>query len=64
MIEVSIEGRIPARDTQLVVYCAGGVRSDYAAKTLQDLGYSNVASMDGGFGSWKMKTENGLNPCS
>lgn len=53
MLEVSVENRISDKDTELVVYCAGGVRSDYAAKTLNELGYTNVSSMDGGFGKWK-----------
>ncbi len=33
--------------------CASGVRSAYAAKTLGELGYTNVASLDGGFNKWK-----------
>jgi molybdopterin/thiamine biosynthesis adenylyltransferase len=37
----------------VVVYCAGGVRSAFAAKTLGELGYTNVLSMAGGFGRWK-----------
>jgi molybdopterin/thiamine biosynthesis adenylyltransferase len=37
----------------VVVYCAGGVRSAFAAKTLQELGYTDVVSMAGGFGRWK-----------
>ena len=37
----------------VVVYCAGGVRSAFAAKTLQELGYTDVVSMAGGFGKWK-----------
>lgn len=53
MLEVSIENRISDKDSELVVYCAGGVRSDYAAKTLADLGYTKVSSIDGGFGKWK-----------
>ena len=45
--------RIANRDAPVLVYCAGGVRSAFAAKTLQELGYSNVVSMAGGFGKWK-----------
>ena len=41
------------RTRQVVVYCAGGVRSAFAAKTLQELGYTDVVSMAGGFGKWK-----------
>ena len=48
-----IEGKVPDHDTPLVVYCAGGVRSAFAAKTLAELGYTDVVSMAGGFGRWK-----------
>ena len=52
-LEAQIENRLPDHDRQIVVYCAGGVRSAFAAKTLNELGYPNVVSMDGGFGRWK-----------
>ena len=52
-LEAQVEGRIANRDAQIVVYCAGGVRSAFAAKTLGELGYTNVLSMAGGFGKWK-----------
>jgi molybdopterin/thiamine biosynthesis adenylyltransferase/rhodanese-related sulfurtransferase len=52
-LESQVEGRIPDKDTPLVVYCAGGVRSAFAAKTLTELGYADVVSMSGGFGRWK-----------
>ena len=52
-LEAQIESKATDRDQEIVVYCAGGVRSAFAAKTLQELGYSNVVSMDGGFGRWK-----------
>jgi molybdopterin/thiamine biosynthesis adenylyltransferase/rhodanese-related sulfurtransferase len=52
-LEAQIESKIADKDTPLVVYCAGGVRSAFAAKTLQELGYTDVASMAGGFGRWK-----------
>ncbi|HUV09400.1 MAG TPA: molybdopterin-synthase adenylyltransferase MoeB, partial [Acidimicrobiia bacterium] len=52
-LESQIENRVTDHDAELVVYCAGGVRSAFAAETLQDLGYTNVASMAGGFGRWK-----------
>ena len=52
-LEAQIESRATDRDQEIVVYCAGGVRSAFAAKTLQELGYSNVLSMAGGFGKWK-----------
>jgi sulfur-carrier protein adenylyltransferase/sulfurtransferase len=52
-LEAQIENRIVDKSLPVVVYCAGGVRSAFAAKTLQELGYETVASMDGGFGRWK-----------
>jgi molybdopterin/thiamine biosynthesis adenylyltransferase/rhodanese-related sulfurtransferase len=52
-LESSIENRIADKDTSLVVMCAGGVRSAFAARTLAELGYTNVVSMDGGFNAWK-----------
>jgi molybdopterin/thiamine biosynthesis adenylyltransferase len=48
-----VEGRIVDKDAPVIVYCAGGVRSAFAARTLGELGYSNVVSMAGGFGKWK-----------
>ncbi len=52
-LEAQIENRIVDHDAAVVVYCAGGVRSAFAAKTLGELGYTNVKSMAGGFGKWK-----------
>jgi sulfur-carrier protein adenylyltransferase/sulfurtransferase len=52
-LETSIEGRVPDHDTPLVVYCAGGTRSAFAAKSLQELGYTDVVSVIGGFNQWK-----------
>ena len=51
--ESRVEDVIPDKDTEVVTYCAAGVRSAFAAKTLKDLGYSKVASMAGGFTRWK-----------
>ncbi len=52
-LEGQVEGKLLDKTAPVVVYCAGGVRSAFAAKTLQELGYSNVVSMAGGFGRWK-----------
>ena len=38
---------------QYVLFCAGGLRSALAAKTMQDMGVDQVAHIDGGFGAWK-----------
>jgi sulfur-carrier protein adenylyltransferase/sulfurtransferase len=52
-LESNIEARVPDHDTPLVVFCAGGTRSAFAAKTLAELGYSDVVSVAGGFNRWK-----------
>ena len=52
-LEAQIEGRALDHDQTIVVYCAGGIRSAFAARTLQELGYTDVLSMAGGFGKWK-----------
>ncbi len=52
-LELRVEGAIPDRSTPITVYCASGVRSLLAAKTLRGMGYSDVVSLQGGFNAWK-----------
>jgi molybdopterin/thiamine biosynthesis adenylyltransferase/rhodanese-related sulfurtransferase len=52
-LESQVEGRLADKSAPVIVMCAGGVRSAFAARTLQDLGYSDVVSMAGGFNKWK-----------
>jgi sulfur-carrier protein adenylyltransferase/sulfurtransferase len=52
-LESQVEGKLLDKNAKVVVYCAGGVRSAFAAKTMQDLGYTDVSSVVGGFGKWK-----------
>ena len=52
-LESRIEQAVPDRDATVVVYCASGSRSAFAAKTLEELGYENVVSLAGGFTDWK-----------
>ena len=52
-LESHVEGRLADKDAPVLVYCAGGTRSAFAAKTLTELGYSNVVSVAGGFNKWK-----------
>ncbi|MDP9069003.1 MAG: rhodanese-like domain-containing protein [Actinomycetota bacterium] len=40
-------------DKRLILHCASGGRSALAAKTLQDMGYTNVAHLDGGIKAWQ-----------
>ncbi|MGI9174223.1 MAG: rhodanese-like domain-containing protein [Rhodothermales bacterium] len=49
IIERDIETAIPDRDAEVVLYCGGGYRSALAADSLQQMGYQNVYSLDGGF---------------
>jgi sulfur-carrier protein adenylyltransferase/sulfurtransferase len=51
--ESRVEDVISDKDEEVVVYCQSGVRSAFAARTLRELGYSNVSSMAGGFSRWK-----------
>lgn len=52
-LEMRVENAIPDKDAPVVVYCASGVRSAFAAKSLHELGYTNAVSMNGGFDAWK-----------
>ncbi|HTX45534.1 MAG TPA: molybdopterin-synthase adenylyltransferase MoeB [Solirubrobacteraceae bacterium] len=53
-LESRIEGAVPDRAAHVILYCASGNRSAYAARTLiEDLGYENVESMTGGITLWK-----------
>lgn len=52
-LESKAENLLTDRAQPIVVYCASGVRSVFAAKTLQELGYTDVVHMAGGFGRWK-----------
>jgi rhodanese-related sulfurtransferase len=53
VIERDIEGKIPDRTAEVILYCGGGFRSALAADNLQRMGYTNVLSMDGGFRQWR-----------
>lgn len=50
-METKIEAIVP-RDAHLVIYCASGNRSALAADTLQQMGYTNVSSLAGGWSGW------------
>lgn len=53
IIERDIETTIPEKDTEVILYCGGGYRSALAADVLQQMGYTNVYSMAGGWKAWK-----------
>ena len=52
-LESRIEQAAPDRTRPVVLYCAGGNRSAFAAKTLEELGYEHVVSLAGGYTDWK-----------
>jgi molybdopterin/thiamine biosynthesis adenylyltransferase/rhodanese-related sulfurtransferase len=53
-LETRIEQFVPDKDTRVILYCASGNRSAFAARTLgEELGYSDVASLAGGITLWK-----------
>jgi rhodanese-related sulfurtransferase len=53
IIERDIETKVPDKSAELILYCGGGYRSALAADALQDMGYSNVWSMAGGWKAWQ-----------
>jgi len=52
-LEEEIEAKAPDRARPIVLYCAGGVRSVFAARTLGQMGYAAAVSMSGGFDAWR-----------
>ena len=52
-LELRVESELPDKDAPIVLYCAGGTRSVLAARTLQQMGYTDVSSLHGGFTAWK-----------
>ncbi len=53
IIERDIETAVPDKLTEVILYCGGGFRSALAADVLQQMGYTNVFSMAGGWKAWK-----------
>ena len=53
IIERDIEATAPDKSTELILYCGGGYRSALAADVLQEMGYTNVWSMAGGWKAWQ-----------
>ncbi|MEA2452835.1 MAG: sulfur-carrier protein adenylyltransferase/sulfurtransferase [Actinomycetota bacterium] len=51
--ESRVEDVLPDKTAEVVIYCASGQRSAFAARTLGELGYTNAVSLDGGFNRWK-----------
>lgn len=55
VLERDVEGVIPDKSAEIVLYCGGGFRSALAGDSLQRMGYTNVLSMAGGIRAWREK---------
>jgi len=55
ILERDVEEKVPDTATEIILYCGGGFRSALAADALQQMGYTNVLSMDGGIREWREK---------
>lgn len=51
-LELKVEGFIPDKNMQIIVYCCSGQRSILASRTLIEMGYKNVTSLKGGVQGW------------
>ena len=55
LLEYRAAEELPDRDARIVVHCALGGRGALAARSLKEMGYTNVANMEGGIKDWKEK---------
>jgi rhodanese-related sulfurtransferase len=55
VLERDVEGMIPDKAAEVVLYCGGGFRSALAGDSLKRMGYTNVLSMAGGIRAWREK---------
>ena len=55
VLERDVEQKVPDKNAELILYCGGGFRSALSADNLQKMGYTNVASMAGGWREWTGK---------
>lgn len=53
LLELRAADDLPDNDARIVVHCALGGRGSLAAKSLQEMGYTNVANMEGGLNAWR-----------
>ena len=55
LLEYKASEELPDKDARIVVHCALGGRGSLAAKSLKEMGYTNVANMEGGLNAWREK---------
>ncbi|HEV8043978.1 MAG TPA: rhodanese-like domain-containing protein, partial [Rubrobacter sp.] len=53
LLEHEAEDQLPDKDARIIVHCAAGGRGSLAARSLKEMGYTNVANMDGGVNAWR-----------
>jgi adenylyltransferase/sulfurtransferase len=53
LLEYQAADKLPDKDARIVVHCALGGRGSLSAKSLQEMGYTNIANMDGGVKGWR-----------
>ena len=53
LLEHEAAEQLPDKDARIVVYCGAGGRGSLAARSLKEMGYTNVANLDGGVNAWR-----------
>jgi len=53
LLEDQAAGELPDKDARIVTHCGAGGRGSLAAKSPKEMGYTNVANLDGGLSAWR-----------
>jgi phage shock protein E len=53
MLETQAAEQLPHKDARIVTHCGAGGRGPLAAKSLKEMGYTNVANLEGGLNAWR-----------
>ncbi|HJQ30050.1 MAG TPA: rhodanese-like domain-containing protein [Rubrobacter sp.] len=55
LLEHQASEQLPDKDARIVTHCGAGARGSLAAKSLMEMGYTNVANLEGGLNAWREK---------
>lgn len=55
LLESKAADELPDKDARIITHCALGGRGTLAAQSLQEMGYTNIANMEGGLKAWREK---------
>ena len=55
LLEYQVDEQLPNKNARIVIHCASGGRCALATKSLKEMGYTNVANMEGGINAWREK---------